>query len=190
MKESKVLRKMEYEERLRRRQIIEKSAFLLLSAVIIAIAVWYGSEILFRERSPEGLFLQKKGEHYIEVVMVICLPAFILDIVYFIWNEVKPNYEEKITEFNDLLREEEFFQYLGNQKLEVELQLRMASEDFIETIKNQKIKYYVQREGIDSLYMTAYDGSKEVWHETVDYEFFDLYFKEIIHHEAEEIAEN
>ncbi len=183
-KKSNVLRKKEYEERVMRRHVVKKSALLLLSVVLIWLAVWYEKEILFRERSPEGQYLQARCEREIESVMLICLLGEILLILCFIWYDVNEKYKQKIAEFGDLLKEEEFFQYLGNQKLEVELQLdlRMASKDFIETIKNPKIKYYVQREGMDLLYMTAYKGSKKVWSKTVDYKFFNLYFEEAIHH--------
>ncbi len=186
-KESKVLREMEYMEKVRRRQSIKKFAFNVVALFFVILGVWYLFKILTRE-IIEGGVIQPGGETLVEIVLLVMVISFALVIVDSIRENEREKTEEKIDEFEKLLREEKFLQYLGEKKMEVELQLdlQMASGDFEETIKNPRVKYYVQREGTDLLYMTAYEGSEKIWDETVDYEFFDFYFEEVIHHETKE----
>ncbi len=186
-KESKVLREMEYVKKVRRRQSIKKFAFNVVALFSVILEVWYLRKILTRE-IIEGGVIQSVWEQKFETFMLGLVVVFVLLIVCVSKMYIREKTEEKIDEFKKLLREEEFFQYLGEKKMEVELQLnlRIVSRIFEKIIKKSRIKFYVQREGMDSLYLTVYKGSEEIWDGTVNYGFFDLCFEEVIHHETEE----
>ncbi len=189
-KESKVLREMEYVKKVRRRQSIKKFAFNVVALFFVILGGWYLFKILTRE-IIEGGVIQSVGETIVEIVLPAVAVSLALVNVYYIRKGERKKTEEKIDEFEKLLRllrKEEFFQYLGEKKMEVELQLnlRIVSRIFEKIIKKSRIKFYVQREGMDSLYLTVYKGSEEIWDGTVNYGFFDLCFEEVIHHETEE----
>ncbi len=71
---------------------------------------------------------------------------------------------------------------MGKRRIEVEIHLnrKSASEEFMKVIRNPETKWYVEWIRGELLHMTAYNGTDKIWDEIVNYRFFNLYFRELV----------
>ena len=97
---------------------------------------------------------------------------------------IEKMYKKKKKRFRRKKKKKEFFQYLGKRRIEVEFHLnrKSASEEFMKVIRNPETKWYVEWIRGELLHMTAYNGTDKIWDEIVNYRFFNLYFRELVHH--------
>ena len=134
------------------------------------------------------------------VLMLVCVPRINSDIScasewfrervlilgvdtvgIFIVRKIGKKCIKKLDEIDSRAEAADFLEYLGDQKLEVELVLEFEKDEigFCKLIGNPNRKYYVKKIGIASLYIWACEGDdeKEKGHLiTEDYNFFFTYF--------------
>lgn len=169
------LKKEQYERKLKRRYFCQVAGVyvILIPVVLELIIMCIGMDRFTNQR-----------------VTIWARPATCVGIISVIWmiawltEELKESYKERLSDFEFNLKEEEFFHYLGDRRIELKLRLKLkwASKKFKDTVRNPKIEWYVEKHGQDELYLRAFEGKEEVFHSTTDYGFLRRYFKEKVEH--------
>ncbi len=185
MTKSKVLEKIEYEQKLKRQCVRRRAISAILLIMLNILYAIY--EVNWLEMSIEVNWLEMSIEmNWLEMSIWWTLVAFFFWAVMLAasWivfillsNHFGEQCDDKMDEFNSKLEEEKLVQYLGERKMKLHLQLGDMEEEFSQVVMNPKIKWYVQRCGNHFFRVTAYKGSKMVWTKVVEYEFIDSHFK-------------